>query len=232
MPSTDNVPAITSTSAETADDEEEEEEDDDDDDDNEMKLDQLLHTGTVNMSGVGKVDDETSTSSADETHEESSTSTEEEEEETDQSNKRDDTDLELDELPVEKGPTSPTSDGNIQVNPTAVELGDRSSPDGFEWPDCPVTPPPLKRSFSPLYRRPPSPYDNVPTPPVVHTSWGLDALRSLESSAVVTTAVIPSSDSNDNNNEQEGEEEEEEEESDESSEGSREQDQEKGKVNI
>ena len=194
MPSTDNVPAITATSVETA-------------DEDELALDQLLHAGTINMSGgvVGKVDDETSTSSADETHEESSTSTEEEEE-TDQSNKRDDTDVELDDLPVEKEPTSPTDDGDKVV---AVELGDRSSPDGFEWPDCPVTPP-LKRSFSPLYRRPPSPYDNVLTPPVVHTTWGLDALRSLESSAVVTAR---SDDSHDNNNEEE-----EEEESDESSE--------------
>jgi len=209
MPSTDNVPAITATSAETA-------------DEDEMALDQLLHTGTINMSGgvVGKVDDETSTSSADETHEESSTSTEEEEQ-TDQSNKRDDTDVELDDLPVEKEPTSPSDDGDKVV---AVELGDRSSPDGFEWPDCPVTPP-LKRSFSPLYRRPPSPYDNVLTAPVVHTTWGLDALRSLESSAVVTTR---SDDSHDNNNEEE-----EGEESDESSEEEEQQQdlREKGKQN-
>ena len=163
------------------------------------------------MTSCKTVDDETSTSSADETHEESSTSTEEEEETTasteDRNNKeKDDTDIEVDDLPVEK------------VSPLVVtELGDRSSPDGFEWPDCPVTPP-LKRCFSPLYRRPPSPYDNVPLsvtePAVVHTSWGLDALRSLDSSvaAVVSAASTSAKEEQEESDEMDESSEEEEEE--------------------
>jgi hypothetical protein len=100
--------------------------------------------------------------------------------------------VEVDDLPIEK------------VSPVA--LGDRSSPDGFEWPDCPVTPP-LKRCFSPLYRRPPSPYDNVPpVEPVVRTPWGLDALRSLDSPVGVAAAAAAcdeEQESDDNSSEEE-----------------------------
>jgi len=153
--------------------------------------------------------EESSTSSADETQ----SSTEEETESTE--NKRDDTDVEVDDLPADLGipklsgdsepavsidvelssalPVIETDDcSRSDVNPE--ELGDRYSPDGFEWPECPATPP-MTRSY-PFYRRPPSPYDNVkPDIPVMtstsiqpspsgcsmNTAWGLDALRALES---------------------------------------------------
>ncbi|XP_046444572.1 uncharacterized protein LOC124194434 isoform X4 [Daphnia pulex] len=156
--------------------------------------------------------EESSTSSADETQ----SSTEEETESTE--NKRDDTDVEVDDLPADLGipklsgdsepavsieaelspsssplPVKETDDcSRSDVNPE--ELGDRYSPDGFEWPECPATPP-MTRSY-PFYRRPPSPYDNVkPDIPVMtstsiqpspsgcsmNTAWGLDALRALES---------------------------------------------------
>jgi hypothetical protein len=159
--------------------------------------------------------EESSTSSADETQ--SSSSNEEETESTE--NKRDDTDVEVDDLipydvPADSGitkllddsesaviidaelssslPVKETeTDSRSDVNPE--ELGDRYSPDGFEWPECPATPP-MTRSY-PFYRRPPSPYDNVkPDIPVMtstiqpspsgcsmNTAWGVDALRALES---------------------------------------------------
>lgn len=141
--------------------------------------------------------EESSTSSADETQ--SSSSTEEETQSTE--NKRDDTDVELDDLPADTGVTKISADPaetECSIFPDknsepGEELGDRSSPDGFEWPDCPATPP-MTRSY-PFYRRPPSPYDNVtPDIPAVvqaiqpspsgcsmNTAWGLDALRALES---------------------------------------------------
>ena len=157
--------------------------------------------------------DESSTSSADETQ--SSSSTEEETESTE--NKRDDTDVEVDDLPADLGlilkspeespviipelSSFPVKKSDSHSDP-GEELGDRSSPDGFEWPDCPATPP-MTRSY-PFYRRAPSPYDNVmPDIPAVtstiqpspsgcsmNTAWGLDALRALESLETISVQQL------------------------------------------
>lgn len=84
--------------------------------------------------------------------------------------------MEVEELPADQG---------NKLAP--IELGDRSSPDGFEWPVCPSPPPTIRRNGYPIYR-PPSPYDNVVEVPsgTVNTPWGLEALRALESSAEVS----------------------------------------------
>lgn len=132
---------------------------------------------------AGQPDEETSTSSADETQSSSST---EENDSSDSCHKPNsqhhqqveqaDTDVEVEELPAD------------QANKLApIELGDRSSPDGFEWPVCPSPPPTIRRNGYPIYR-PPSPYDNVIEAPsgAVNTPWGLEALRALESSAEVS----------------------------------------------
>lgn len=131
---------------------------------------------TVEPAAVKQQEETTSnsTSSADETQssaassEEESTGSNKPAEQADQA----DTDVEVEDLPSDQA-------GKLQA---ASELGDRSSPDGFEWPVSPSPPPPIRRNYQPVAYRPPSPYDNVDTPPM-NTSWGLDALRALESSS-------------------------------------------------
>lgn len=138
-------------------------------------------------------DSSESTSSADETQ--TSSGVDDESESTD--DKQDDTDVEVEDLPDDpfKG-NDATHDAIIEETAAEKassksdpgdELGHRSSPDGFEWPDCPPTPP-MIRSY-PFYRRATSPYDNVDPsdfpsaevkPMSMHTAWGMDALRALD----------------------------------------------------
>lgn len=127
-----------------------------------------------------------STSSADETQ----TSSDVEDESETSDDKRDDTDVEVEDLPDDPCGRAGQKDVAVEDDAgekTGEELGDRSSPDGFEWPDCPPTPP-MIRSY-PFYRRPASPYDNVDPsevasadvkPMSMHTTWGMDALRALD----------------------------------------------------
>ena len=77
-------------------------------------------------------------------------------------NKKDDTDEEVEDLPADFGvqaaveATPETLMDSLDEVKEPVELGDRSSPDGFEWPEN--NSPPLRTRN---YYRPYSPYDNV-----------------------------------------------------------------------
>ena len=99
-----------------------------------------------------KVDEDSPAEGDDEDSLASSSSDDDEADSTE--NKKDDTDVEVEDLPADFGAQVVTEAVDIAEIPE--ELGDRSSPDGFEWPEN-NSPPLRTHSFYRSY----SPYDNV-----------------------------------------------------------------------